>query len=159
MLMGPAKPSFRVRLDEVAQKFGASERVHFVDAVPTDEVLLWASSADIAITLIQPYSLSYRYSAPTKMFEALMAGAPQVASDFPEIRRVLADNGVGPAGILVDPEDQEAVTTAIHTLLDNADLRAELSENAGALARETYNWENQEKVLYALYDEVLNSRK
>jgi glycosyltransferase involved in cell wall biosynthesis len=158
VMMGPVRPSFRTRLEVISQALEIGGRVHFVDAVPTDDVPLWASSADVAVTLIQPYSLSYKYSAPTKMFEALMAHVPQVASDFPEIRRVLIDNGVGPAGILVDPEDQKAVATSIRTLLDNRSLRTELSANARILATATYNWENQEKALLTLYAELLNSR-
>ena len=104
--------------------------------------------------LIQNVSLSYYYSAPTKMFEMIMGRVPQVASDFPEIRRVVVDNPVGPVGKVVDPSDPQTVGKAVRQLIEDEALHHVYKTNADVLARTVYNWEAQEKTLLGIYNVV-----
>jgi len=47
-------------------------------------------------------ALSYRFSAPNKLFEALCANTPVISSDLPEVRQILGPLATG--WILNDPE-------------------------------------------------------
>ena len=143
---------------ELAESLGVADRVCFIDPVPADDVPAWASTADVGLTLIQPEGLSYSLSAPTKLFELLMAGVPQVASDFPEMRLALIDNGVGPAGILVSPSDRRAVSDGVARLLGDSKLVSEMGKNARTVSRERYNWGSQEAVLLDIYRSLLPNR-
>ena len=67
-------------------------RCHFLDPVPPDELLPWVASADVAAMPIQPTTLNHRLSTPNKLFEALAAGVPAVASDFPAMREIVAED-------------------------------------------------------------------
>lgn len=141
-------------LPALARKIGVADRVHFYGPVPPHDVVLWAMSADIASTLVENVGDSYFNSAPTKMFEAIMARLPQVASAFPEIQRVVRDNPVGPVGEVVDPSDTDAITSALVRLLSDSGLRKEYRHNADRLARSFFNWRIEEGKLFGVYDAV-----
>src|SRR5664279_3615515 len=52
---------------------------------------------------IQDSTLNHRLSTPNKLFEALAAGVPIVASDLPELRRIVMEDPAGPLGVLCNP--------------------------------------------------------
>jgi len=88
-------------VDEAAAR---SPFIHRMDPVPPDEVVSVVAGADMSLALIETLSQSYAWGSPNKLFEALAAGVPVLASDVPEVRRRL-----GPlAGelILFSPKDQ-----------------------------------------------------
>jgi glycosyltransferase involved in cell wall biosynthesis len=63
--------------------------------VSHEEVVHLASSADFGLCLIENVSLSDYYCLPNKLFEYAFAGIPVVASEFPEITRVVSKYGLG----------------------------------------------------------------
>ncbi len=81
--------------------------------------------------------------------EALAAGIPVVASDIPGYRAVLAE---GAAGVLVPPGEAPVLENALLSLLQNPDLRSDLS-TAGITRSERYSWDRViEQVLDAYQD-------
>ena len=138
----------------IAFESDVEDRVHFYGPVPPHDVVPWLMSADVATTVVENVGASYFNSAPTKMFEAIMSRLPQVASAFPEIRRVVRENEVGPVGELVDPADAGAITAAIVGLLNDPRLREEYRLNADRLARSYFNWQIEEKKLFGVYDAI-----
>ncbi|NBX36591.1 MAG: glycosyltransferase [Planctomycetes bacterium] len=63
--------------------------VHLHPAVPHDQVVSIVRTADYGICLIEDVSLSDRLCLPNKLFEYAFASLPVLASDLPEIRRVV----------------------------------------------------------------------
>ena len=101
-------------------------RLHLLEAVEPDDLLDWLSGADLAAMPIQPSTLNHFFSAPNKLFEALNAGLPVVAPDFPVFRTVLQDEA-GLLGALVDPTNPLAIQRAIEEVLGRSSAeRAEL---------------------------------
>ena len=84
-----------------------------------------------------------------------MARVPQVSSNFPEFRRVVLDNGIGPVGRLVDPADREEIGKTIREVLTDEILSNSYRKNADALAFNVYNWQSQEYLFVSLYNEML----
>lgn len=152
VMLGRATEAAVEWLWQVARDVGVDTRIHFYGPVPPHDVVLWLMSADVATTLVENVGASYFNSAPTKMFEAIMARLPQVASAFPEIQRVVRDNAVGPVGELVDPSDSDAITNGILRLLLDSRLREEYRLNADRLARSHFNWRIEETKLFGVYD-------
>lgn len=103
---GPLRPD----LESHAREAGLEGRVHFHDLVPPESLLDVTASADIGLCLIEPLSESLRLSLPNKLFEYLRAGIPVLASDLPEIARVIRRFDVGECAAPLTPE---AVATAV----------------------------------------------
>ncbi len=72
-----------------------SDRIHFHDLVPHEEVVEVTRSADFGLCLIEKVSLSDYYCLPNKLFEYAFARVPVVASNFPDIRKVVEDHSLG----------------------------------------------------------------
>ena len=129
------------------------KNVSFIEPVPPNELMAWTSSADIGISPIQNTCLSYYYSLPNKVGEAIMAGLPIAVSDFPEMRKLAVDDDMG---VVFDSESPEDITRALKELLE-PETYARKKKNVME-KRKKYCWENEEKILLALYKEVRKSR-
>lgn len=114
---GPLRPA----LEALAAEAGA--RVRFAAPVPPEDVTAYAAGADVGTVLLEPTGLSQRLALPNKLFESLAAGLPVVASDLPEVARVVGGYGVGR---LVPPGDEDALASALAGLLADPAARAAL---------------------------------
>jgi glycosyltransferase involved in cell wall biosynthesis len=127
-------------------------RVHVLDAVPPQELLPWTASADVMVMAIQASSLNHRYTTPQKLFEAIAAGVPVVASDLPGMASIVTATGCGE---LCDPASPTSIADAIRRILQAPpDVRAEYARRASESARATYNWEAQLVVLGTVYGKL-----
>lgn len=137
-------------LQRRAQRRGVASRMHVLEPVPPAQVVAYASSATIGLSLIQPVSPSYRYSLPNKLFEYLAAGIPVVASDFPQVRDIVAPNGVGR---VVDPRDPAQIAAAIRALLGDPE-RSAMGRRARGLAESQLEWSVSAATLLEVYAAV-----
>lgn len=60
--------------------------IHYLPAVPPDEVIAYAAGADVGICPLENSSLSDYFSLPNKLFEYILAGLPVCINDFPDQR-------------------------------------------------------------------------
>jgi len=95
-------------------------------------------------------------SQPNKLFEYMSAGLPVIASDFPLWRRIV--EGVN-CGLLVDPQNPDAIAEAMKWILENPEKAREMGENGKRAVEEIYNWEAESKKLIAMYEELLADEK
>jgi len=79
-------------LNKLSKKY-ANIYVH--DAVAHEKVVSIVQSADVGLCLIQNVSLSDYYCLPNKLFEYTFAGIHILASDFPDISKVVNDYNLG----------------------------------------------------------------
>ncbi len=128
-----------------ASRLGCAGRVHVVEAVPSDELLAYTASATLSLVLIEPLGRSYELSLPNKLFESIAAGVPVLASDLPEIARVVRATGTG---VVVAP-DEEHVHMALVQLMAASELRASLRA-ACLLVRDRYRWDGEAERLRTL---------
>lgn len=144
---GRLKPAIQQR----AAELGLAGLVYFHDAVPVDELPQWTACAYVGLQILQNTCFNHYSSLSNKLLEYLMAGVPVVASDLPEMRRVVEETG---AGLLVDASDPAAIAMAVNRLLADEPLRDEMARRARA-ARRRYCWEQEERVLADLYARLL----
>jgi glycosyltransferase involved in cell wall biosynthesis len=147
---GRFKPAFERR---VAER-GMGGKLFFHDAVPVDELPQWTMCAYLGLQILQNTCFNHYSSLSNKLLEYLMAGVPVVASDLPEMRRVIEETG---AGVLVDASDPAAIAEAVNRLLADEALREEMAQRARQ-ARGRYCWEREEQVLVDLYARLLGPR-
>jgi glycosyltransferase involved in cell wall biosynthesis len=145
---GPLQAGFEAR----ARELDVSARMHVLPAVPPEDLPSWVASADVGAVLQEPLDLNFVLSTPNKLFESIAAGTPVLASDFPEIRRVVLDDPDGPLGMLCDPRSNEAVAEALRRVLEPAsrDLR-EMRDRCLRAADRRLNWPTEAARLLALY--------
>jgi len=122
--------------------------IHFLPAVPPGDVLRHTVGADVGLVGVENICLSYFYCLPNKFFEYLLAGVPVLANDWPEMGKVVREQG---CGWLVG--EGEADWLAVVQRLRRAEVEA-----ARTRAREAarhFSWENEEKVLLSVYRRLL----
>jgi glycosyltransferase involved in cell wall biosynthesis len=130
-------------------------RLHVADKVSPDELLPWVASADVGVMPIQASTLNHLLSTPNKLFESLAAGLPVVASDFPEMHRIVADDPAGPLGELCRPDDPADIARAILAIVDQPPAtRSALRARCLGAAHERWNWEHEVAGLLDLYREL-----
>lgn len=77
--------------------------------------------------------------------EAGLAGKPVIAGDSGGVRDAVVD---GETGLLVDPENSDAIADAIIHLAQNEPLRRQLGERGRERAIKYFNWEEQVRKIY-----------
>lgn len=116
----------------------APGRVHFTGTVPHDQVPRHLAAADV---IVLPNSgkqeISQRYTSPLKLFEAMAAERPIVASDLPSLAEVLRH---GETAWMVPADDPAALAEGLDHVLGDEALGARL---AGAARAEVdqYSWD------------------
>ena len=123
-------------------------RISLLPAVPPAELIEWVASADIVAMPIQPTTLNHRLTTPNKLFEAIAAGVPVVASDLPGMAPIVWATG---CGVVVDPTDPMAIATAIREVLDGTPERRQALADGIRAAQDEYHWERQMERLLAEY--------
>lgn len=138
-------------LRQIAKELDITDRVHFIPTVPLADLPSYTASADIGVQPIENTCLNHYTTDSNKLFEYVQAGLPVVASDLPEIRRIINTYQLG---LLVPPGDSFALSSALNDLVVNQEKRNYFAHCASAAA-ETLNWESQEYLLLDLYRNIL----
>lgn len=154
VMMGYGTADYKAELAGVAQACGVAGRLSFFGPVPSDEVPQYAAGADLGVAPIENVCLSYYFCSPNKVFEYIAAGIPVIASDFPELRKVIDTFGIGAT---FNPDDPRDIARSAREILDNPSLRQEMKPKAAAAA-EAFNWENESVKLRTLYQEFLTTQ-
>ena len=121
-------------------------RVHFRAPVPLAELLSYSAQADVGVTLLEDTCENHRLALPNKAFEYIAAGLPVVASDLPELRRLVDQFGIG---WTADPADPASIAAALRSALESRDDAA-LRERLAAAA-EQLSWRREQDRLVGLY--------
>ena len=134
--------------DEVSHASDQYSTVFFRQAVSPDILLNYTSSADYGISLIEDVCLSYRFCLPNKMFEYLMAGIPVLCSNLVEMRHFVERFKVG---VIAAENSVDGILDAVNRSLS---MDYERIKSNIVKIRHLYNWEEQEKVLLGIYDDL-----
>lgn len=135
---------------EQARSQGTADRMMVVPPVPVSAVALTLAQAQVAAVLITSQDTNFHFSLPNKLFEAIAAGLPVIASPIPEVKALVDRYGLG---VTCDPTDPAAIAEAIQTILQPEHYER---YRANAIkAREELNWEREGKKLVALYQRLL----
>lgn len=148
VLLGYGNPRYLAGLLNQGQQLRVQHRIHVLPPVHHEQLSAVASLADLALVAIEPSCLSYRYSLPNKLFEAVHAGLPVVASNLPDIAHLVRTHGLGET---FEPNDLSALVTAVNQVLRDCELyRANIASVAGKLS-----WECEAVVFLEAYKRLV----
>ena len=132
---------YRKKFESEVNNSNCSGRIHFLGAVNHNELLSYTAGADIGLALIENISISYYYALPNKLFEYIMAGIPILASNLPQMKKVIDDYQVGK---YVDPEHENDVVTTLNDLISDENNLDLYRKNCKITAKEL-NWDSEFK--------------
>lgn len=140
---GALKP----KILNMVEEMGLQSRTRFIPAVPNEELLTYTASADLGLQLLQNTCFNHYSACSNKLHEYIMAGIPVIASDLPEMRKVIESTETG---LLVDPENIDMIVSAINRMLDDKELYLKCKQNTEKAAHD-YKWELEEEKLTSIY--------
>ena len=95
VIRGPGMEHFSHAYATLARDLGVSDRLHLLPPVASQDVVAAAQGADLGIYTVAALCKSFTYALPNKVFEYLAAGLPVLTADYPEVRKLLVEGGVG----------------------------------------------------------------
>ena len=136
---GPARRA----LEDLARELHVDRRVHFTGQLVAAENL--HQFFDVSVLC------SHSEGFPNAIIEALAAGCPVVATPVGGVPEVVSDRQTG---LLVPPDQPEALAAAVRELRRDAGLRKRLSQAGLARVRSTYHQTLVIARLEALYQDL-----
>lgn len=127
----------REDIGAIAAKTDPRPEITMTGYLPYREMYETLREGSIGLLVFQPDYYNAYIGLPNKLFDYMLCGLPVVASDFPEIQRVVGD---AECGMLIDPTDPDVIAEAIVYLLEHPDEARRMGENGRRAVLERYNW-------------------
>lgn len=137
-------------LQRMVERKGLEGRVHLHAAVPQAQLLAITAAADAGVIPYQAICLNNYYCTPNKLFEFVAAGLPILASDLPELRRLVAGNGIG---VVAELGTAVQLATAIADFFSDAE-RLQQWRGQLEVVREELSWQREGERLKGIYEEL-----
>ena len=144
----------RDRLIDQAGRLGISENCEFKGALPQSDVLAAYRDSDVFILPCRIDETGDRDGLPNVLVEAQSQGLTVISTNISGVPELIEHNT---NGILINPDDTEALTDAIELLSKDPGLR-HICGNAGAhIVREKFGHDRTIGDLVLLLNKTLNS--
>ncbi len=134
----------REHLAGLADELGVASRVIMPGWV--EDPRSWLSTYDV---FVQPSRME---SFPLSILEAMLASRPVVATDVGGVSELVVE---GETGLLVPPEDPEALAGALGSLLGDPARRQRMGEAGRTRATRDFSLDQMVRSYESLYDELL----
>ena len=137
---GPDRPA----LEHLIATLGLGDRITLLGR--RDNMPEIYASLDILV------SASRQEGLPITLLEAMASALPILATSVGEVPSLIRDRHTG---LLVPPDNVDALATALHTLLTNPALRQQLGENARNLVETSFSARQMTAHYHRIYTSVL----
>jgi glycosyltransferase involved in cell wall biosynthesis len=134
----------------LVRQYGLENKVIFRGMVRPEDLPPITRSAFIGVTLFDRQGTSNYYSLANRFFDYIQAGIPQIAVNYPAYREI---NNSYRIAVLVDEPGIREISDALNALLNNTELYHTLIANCEQ-ARLYYNWQEEEKKLVRIYQQL-----
>ena len=144
VLVGPREDDLDPVLPETLERIDRGEGIEAVGK--QSDVKSFYTNAD---ALVFP---SYREGFPNVVIEAGAMGLPSIVTDINGSREIIID---GENGVIVPPQNEEALYQAMKRFVVDSDLTQSLAANARPLIASRYEQGYVRQCLYDFYHEIL----
>lgn len=123
--------------------------IRLIPTVPLSELNRWTSSATLGAITYENSSLNHYLCTPNKLWEYPNAGVPVVATDLPELKKIVENHKIG---FLLPTEFNHRDILQILDKITDSELEI-LRQNCYKFNK-TENWEKYESILLKIYSEA-----
>jgi glycosyltransferase involved in cell wall biosynthesis len=148
----------RTATESIIEAAGNKGRATFTGRIAHARVATYLDACDILVSPHVPAADgSEFFGSPTKLFEYMAMARPVVASRLGQIAGIIVD---GENGLLVEPNDADALAQAFEHLANDAALRQRLGAAARQTVIEQYTWKhNAARVFEAIAALVVDIKR
>ena len=139
------------QLRELAATSGAADRVQFLGYVKPKDLAEYTEQAWMGINLLENKGLSYYYSLANKYFDYVQSCVPVLTMDFPEYRALQKEF---PVAVLLPELSEDALVTYLRNVLNDDTIYESFRKNC-LMARDIWNWENEQRTLLQIWADAL----
>ncbi len=134
--------------DRVAFK-GLTEKVFFIPKQPLKELIRFTRMADIGLTLDKDNNLNYKYSLPNKLFDYIQAQLPILATDLPEVKKVIEKYDIG---LITSSFDYKSISEKMIEIISDENRLVRWKKNLNLAAAELC-WEKEQFKFLELFSD------
>ena len=148
VLLGDGK--LHNKLKHLIEAYHLEKNVFLHSAVNQDVLLSYTMSADVGVIPYRANCLNNRFCTPNKLFEFIIAGLPIIASDLPELTKIIVGNDIGR---VADTRNPKAFAKIIEATFSDM-TKLEQYKNQLLIARQKINWQEESNKLIRIYEQV-----
>lgn len=145
---------YLAKLENQVKKLNLEKIVIFTDYVKKEEVIKYGAMTDVGLVAYKNTCLNRYYCAPNKLYEYMLAKCAVLGPNFPGMIKDIEGNDIGKTCDFSNPDD---IAEKLNWFLENKEMVEEMKQKAYILVIERYNWENEAKKLYELYEKLEES--
>jgi glycosyltransferase involved in cell wall biosynthesis len=134
-------------LKNLVQKYALNGCVIFYDKMPYEKLLQYTSASDIGLTLDKDTNINYKYSLPNKLFDYINSGIPVLATQLPEVQKIIDKYEIG---MFVNNHNPEHIADKIKEML-TLEERIDKWKNNLVIASQELNWKKESAVLLNIF--------
>lgn len=135
----------------LVEKHSLQEKVIFMGAVSPQELRLITQQSHIGVMLFEATGMNQYYSLANRFFDYMVAGIPQLCVNYPEYASIIKDY---PFAHLINDTSEKTIAEGLNKLLSD-DVLFEVVQNNAMLARNSLNWDEEEKVLISFWKQII----
>lgn len=150
VILGNGDKRYLRELKKLSEDLNVATRILFHPSVPLTELWKYVGAVDLSLMMISGKAQSYYLSLPNKFFESIQAMTPIVASDFPEMKRIINQYQIG---LTCDPYDPEQINDCVEKMRTDKNLYSSCKSNLKRAKLELC-WENEKKVLQEAFQRI-----
>lgn len=140
---------------EIRQLCSTLSNAYYPGYIHPDDVPLLTSISNVIYYGLDSTDVYAPFNAPNKLFEALAAGKPIIASDLGgELTTIVNTEG---CGILIPHLDSQTIGEALDKI-ENSELRNAMAQNSKKAGMVSYNWKLASIKLKEAYQELHQSK-
>lgn len=151
IILGNGDKQYINELFQLITELQVENRIIFHEAVPIEELYKYVGCVDLSLMMIKGKSRSYYLSLPNKFFESIQALTPIVASDFPEMKRLIDKYEIG---LTCDQNDLNAINMCVERMRTDTAFYNKCKRNLKR-AKEDLSWENEKSVLINAFQQKI----
>jgi D-inositol-3-phosphate glycosyltransferase len=135
-----------IRLRNIAQEEGVSERVVFAGRKKRDVLKYYYAAADVFVTTpwYEPFGIT--------PLEAMACGTPVIGSNVGGVKYSVED---GVTGYLVPPNDPDKLAGQLSLVLQNPELLKKMKDAAIRRVNSMFTWAKVAELMASLYERIL----